>query len=566
MQLLRQPGPAPLYVAAGSAAPTTGPLSHRRVIAPILASNRSSYFTSCTADIPIDQNPLVPNFDLHRACAAGNLGLVQYAITQGQPVNSVLAGVLPLHAAASGGSEQVVKTLVLAGADVNAPRLSSKIGPPQDVGGIATVVGPSHKGRLGSANSVQSTSSSVRGVPPVSAPTMGKRGSTALHFAAAMGHANIVKILLDCGADPSARDCDKMRPVDTARAMGQSRTARLLEEFEAPRSAQASSSLRYPTPTPVTPSDFTLNVNGNGSTSSLPGDPVPAHPNGSTSSLGRYPVPRRQPSLPSIYESPPATAIPTVKAEPPRQEVIRRPRSAGATGTHSTSRIGRILKKTSFSNARPSTASAALQSPTQAPAPANPERLQTTHHVHTIPLHAKSAIGKAIGRSLQHHHILHSHPLQHISTEDISAPMAHVMGPSRSDLVHVRPDMNKPTPPLPRAEEADIYQVHGGLSAVELHHATTRGMEPFGTIRTAPPMQTVFSIEPVESRQNIQMPRDLTGPPAVPRHRLGLAGFSDRMQTQTPEGSRPRMDSDTTAGSGSSGVATDSAVNELGEG
>jgi hypothetical protein len=203
--------------------------------------------------------PLVPNFDLHRACAAGNLGLVQYAITQGQPVNSVLAGVLPLHAAASGGNEQVVKTLILAGADVNAPRLSSKIGPPQDVGGIATVVGPSHKGRLGSANSASGqsatyrpgSSSSGRGVPSASAPTMGKRGSTPLHFAAAMGHPNIVKILLDCGADPNARDCHKMRPIDAARAAGQSRTVRLLEEFEAPRSAQASPSPRYPV-TPVT--------------------------------------------------------------------------------------------------------------------------------------------------------------------------------------------------------------------------------------------------------------------------------------------------------------------------
>jgi hypothetical protein len=61
------------------------------------------------------------------------------------------------------------------------------------------------------------------------------------------------------------------------------------------------------------------------------------------------------------------------------------------------------------------------------------------------------------------------------------------------------------------------------------------------------------------------MPRDLTGPPAVPRHRLGLAGSPDRVQTQTPEASRPRMDSNTTAGSGSSGAVTDDAVNELGE-
>lgn len=49
-------------------------------------------------------------------------GLVQYALTHGQPANSVLDGILPLHAAASGGNELVVKLLIDFGADVNAPR------------------------------------------------------------------------------------------------------------------------------------------------------------------------------------------------------------------------------------------------------------------------------------------------------------------------------------------------------------------------------------------------------------------------------------------------------------
>ena len=52
-----------------------------------------------------------------------SIGLVQYALSHGQPVNSVLNGVLPLHAAASSGNETVVRMLIEAGADVNSPRL-----------------------------------------------------------------------------------------------------------------------------------------------------------------------------------------------------------------------------------------------------------------------------------------------------------------------------------------------------------------------------------------------------------------------------------------------------------
>ena len=59
---------------------------------------------------------------MHFAAASGNLGLVEFALSHGQPINSVLNGVLPLHAACAGGSEVVVKYLIDEGADVNAPR------------------------------------------------------------------------------------------------------------------------------------------------------------------------------------------------------------------------------------------------------------------------------------------------------------------------------------------------------------------------------------------------------------------------------------------------------------
>lgn len=116
-----------------------------------------------------------PSFDLHSAAATGNMGLVEYALARGQPINSVLDGVLPLHAACAGGNEQVVKLLIEHGADVNAPRLPRRYS--------------NEKNR------------------DASAPIVGTSGSTPLHFAAANGNTNIVTTLLLKGAHPDR--CDK---------------------------------------------------------------------------------------------------------------------------------------------------------------------------------------------------------------------------------------------------------------------------------------------------------------------------------------------------------------------
>ncbi|KAI0282073.1 ankyrin repeat-containing domain protein, partial [Russula brevipes] len=97
----------------------------------------------------------VPHLGLHAAAASGNIGLAKYALSHGQPINSVIDGVLPLHAACSGGNDMVVRLLIENGADVNAPRLSRRF---------------SDKTRSPSA------------------PIIGTTGSTPLHFAAANGH------------------------------------------------------------------------------------------------------------------------------------------------------------------------------------------------------------------------------------------------------------------------------------------------------------------------------------------------------------------------------------------
>ncbi|KAG9016027.1 hypothetical protein FRB90_003788 [Tulasnella sp. 427] len=70
-----------------------------------------------------------------------SIGSVQYALTHGQPANSVLDGILPLHAACSGGSDLVVKLLIDFGADVNAPRLPRRYSDKKSEGG--TIIGSS---------------------------------------------------------------------------------------------------------------------------------------------------------------------------------------------------------------------------------------------------------------------------------------------------------------------------------------------------------------------------------------------------------------------------------------
>lgn len=121
------------------------------------------------------ESSMHPNLGLHSASASGNIGLVKYALENGQPHSSILNGLLALHAACSGGNEAVVRLLLSYGADINAPRQRTAKGNTASIG-------------------------------------MGSEGSTPLHFAAANGHTTIVRILLESGARPAVKDKDGNTP------------------------------------------------------------------------------------------------------------------------------------------------------------------------------------------------------------------------------------------------------------------------------------------------------------------------------------------------------------------
>ena len=189
----------------------------------ITVSKQSSTYrlnarSTCSPPRTILTTPAVPHLGLHSASASGDIGLVQYALSHGQPVNSVLDGVLPLHAACAGGNVLVVNFLLDRGADVNAPRSASS--PP-----ACLSLTPPRLPRRYSERSRDTTT-----------PIVGTSGSTPLHFAAANGHLSIVRTLLSRGAIPDHADKHGITPELIARQNGWIECADVL--------AQATTSLR----------------------------------------------------------------------------------------------------------------------------------------------------------------------------------------------------------------------------------------------------------------------------------------------------------------------------------
>ncbi|KAI9236719.1 MAG: hypothetical protein BYD32DRAFT_369462, partial [Podila humilis] len=105
----------------------------------------------------------------------------KFALDNGQPIDSAVNGVLPIHAACCSNSNMaVVLFLIEHGADVNSRRYPRKYSGEKTMGAMAH------------AHSITAHSAGFQ--------TVGTTGSTPLHFAAANGCLAIVEVLLRHGA------------------------------------------------------------------------------------------------------------------------------------------------------------------------------------------------------------------------------------------------------------------------------------------------------------------------------------------------------------------------------
>jgi hypothetical protein len=224
----------------------------------VAAEAKFNVTTECTynpqifAPLLLSLNPAPPvtNLGLHSAAASGDFGLVRYALANGQPINSVLQGVLPIHVACSGGDEQVVNLLIDNGADVNAPRCA-----PSSFSSNPPTYYLSPRFHFASSITKFHICTSIQRLPlrytsdknrDTSAPIVGTSGSTPLHFACANGHVNIVIILLQHGAHPDRADKHGVTPEAVARESGHENCAEIVHRWIEQKDQDLRNRAEYP--------------------------------------------------------------------------------------------------------------------------------------------------------------------------------------------------------------------------------------------------------------------------------------------------------------------------------
>ncbi|XP_072394408.1 protein phosphatase 1 regulatory subunit 12B isoform X6 [Diabrotica undecimpunctata] len=178
---------------------------------------------------------------LHQACIDDNLDMVEFLVENGADVNrGDNEGWTPLHATASCGFLSIAKYLIEKGAHVaavnNDGQLALDIAESQKMEGLLreeiedrgidceAARNEEELVMLRDAKDWLATKSSLVNVPHP------KNGATPLHVACAKGYADVIKILLQCGADIDAQDVDGWTPLHAAAHWGQKETCQILAE------------------------------------------------------------------------------------------------------------------------------------------------------------------------------------------------------------------------------------------------------------------------------------------------------------------------------------------------
>jgi uncharacterized protein len=156
--------------------------------------------------------------DLFEASALGLLPLVEELIHKNPDQTNATSvdGFTPLTLASFFGHREVVDFLLSKGADPNTPAKNPMR------------VAPLHSAAAHTRPFVAFSIAKLLLMYGASANARQEGEWTALHQAAANGNLDLVALLLECGADPTARSSDGKTPVDLAIEKGQQKTADIL--------------------------------------------------------------------------------------------------------------------------------------------------------------------------------------------------------------------------------------------------------------------------------------------------------------------------------------------------
>ncbi|ORX61040.1 hypothetical protein BCR36DRAFT_579105 [Piromyces finnis] len=149
------------------------------------------------------QNSNFIDLHMHSAVISGNIGMIRFALDNGQSIHSSINGLQAIHVAAGFGQLTILKYLISRGANVNCRRGSTM------------------------PDGTEIFNEKIKGPTP-------------LHFATSNGHVQVVEYLIERGADPDLEDQYGCTPIDIALAQGYTDIYKLLVESSTIQNEQTS--------------------------------------------------------------------------------------------------------------------------------------------------------------------------------------------------------------------------------------------------------------------------------------------------------------------------------------